>query len=115
LILASPLIPIPPSPTHTGIIEPSGTITGLQKLYTYPCPGTGGYSEYVKIESDSWNITANWTGYQGDWHSITFDDPFTLKADERYNYMIITGSYPQIIHAKEFQCNRRNLLHARVH
>ncbi len=33
---------------------------------------------------------------------ITFDESFTLKAGETYYYTIRTGSYPQIIHAREF-------------
>ncbi|NMX22284.1 hypothetical protein C5S30_07710, partial [ANME-1 cluster archaeon GoMg4] len=87
---------------HRGMIKPSQDIN-VSTMYTYPCPGTGGHAEYVRIEnSSSWNITANWTGYQGDWHNISFDEPFTLKAGESYNYTIRTGSYPQIIHAREF-------------
>jgi phosphatidylserine/phosphatidylglycerophosphate/cardiolipin synthase-like enzyme len=34
--------------THNGTITPNQTIT-VTKLYTYPCIGTGGHSEYVKI------------------------------------------------------------------
>ena len=87
---------------HRGMIKPSQDIN-VSTMYTYPCPGTGGHAEYVRIEnSSSWNITANWTGYQGDWHNISFDAPFTLKADETYNYTIITGSYPQIIHKRDY-------------
>ncbi len=88
--------------THNGTIEPSATIT-VQKLFTYACPGTGGHAEYVKIwNSTGWNATAHWDGYEGDWHNVTFDEAFTLKAGETYNYTIRTGSYPQIIHAREF-------------
>ena len=83
--------------THHGTITPNQTIT-VSKLYTYPCPGTGGHTERVKI----WNETeviveANWTGYRGDWRNITFDE-ITLEAGVTYNYTIHTGSYPQIIH-----------------
>ena len=68
-------------------------------MYTYPCTGTGGHTEYIKIwNSTDWNVTATWEGYTGDWHNISFDEPFTLKADEEYNYTIKTGSYPQIRH-----------------
>ena len=85
--------------THNGTITPNQTIT-VSKLYTYPCPGTGGHTEQVKI----WNETrviveANWAGYSGDWHNITFDE-ITLEAGETYNYTIHTGSYPQIIHER---------------
>lgn len=89
------------SGTHTGNI----TIRAdrdlyVDALYTYPCPGTGGHTEFVRIENSTWNITANWTGYHGDRHTIKFDAPFTLSAGETYNYTITTGSYPQIIHAR---------------
>lgn len=83
--------------THHGTIKPNQTIT-VSKLYTYPCPGTGGHTERVKIWNDTRVIVeANWTGYRGDWHNITFDE-ITLEAGETYNYTIHTGSYPQIIH-----------------
>jgi hypothetical protein len=82
---------------HTGTIKPNHDVI-VNRMYTYPCAGTGGHSEYVKFENASWNITANWTGYKGDWHNITFDEPFTLEAGKNYNYTIRTGSYPQIHH-----------------
>ena len=83
---------------HNGTITPSCNIT-VSKLYTYPCAGTGGHSEYVRIwNSTDWNVTATWNGYVSDLHNISFDEPFTLLKDETYNYTIITGSYPQIIH-----------------
>jgi len=89
------------SGTHNGTIKPNQTIT-VHKMYTYPCPGTGGHSEYVKIyynESAETIAEGNWTGYGCDWHNISFDKPFILKANETYTYTIKTGSYPQIIHA----------------
>jgi phosphatidylserine/phosphatidylglycerophosphate/cardiolipin synthase-like enzyme len=86
------------SGTHNGTITPSCNVTA-SKLYTYPCAGTGGHSEYVRIRNvTNWNVTASWEGYKGDWHNISFDEPFTLLKDEMYNYTIRTGSYPQIIH-----------------
>jgi len=87
--------------THNGTIKPNQTIT-VQKLYTYPCPGTGGHSEYVRIWGNRLDANATWEGYGGDWHNITFDEPFMLEANLTCNYTIRTGSYPQIIHAKEF-------------
>jgi len=109
---------LPPQIFDTGIPDnPYPSISGTHKgkitirldqdinvstMYTYPCPGTGGHTEYVRIENSSWNITANWTGYRGDWHNISFDNPFTLEAGETYNYTIITGSYPQIIHKRDY-------------
>jgi len=93
-----PANPYPSSPgTHTGKIITNQRIIA-HKLYTYPCPGTGGHSEYVKIWNESWTVTANWNGYSGDWHNITFSEPFILEAGGTYNYEIKTGSYPQIIH-----------------
>ena len=88
---------------HKGTIEPYHDIT-VHKLYTYPCSGTGGHSEYVKIWNESWSgVEASWAGYKGDnWHNISFNTPFILKKGKIYNYSIRTGSYPQIIHAKEF-------------
>ncbi|MGB2841340.1 MAG: phospholipase D-like domain-containing protein [Halobacteriota archaeon] len=87
--------------THNGTITPNQTIT-VSKLYTYPCTGTGGHTEYARIWNKTWNVTANWAGYQGDWHNISFSDSFILTANETYNYTIRTGSYPQIIHEHEF-------------
>jgi hypothetical protein len=84
---------------HNGTITPAYNI-GVSKLYTYPCPGTGGHTEYVRIwnSTTGWNVTATWNGYTGDWHNLTFNNSFTLYANATYNYTIRTGSYPQIIH-----------------
>ena len=83
---------------HNGTITPSCNIS-VSKLYTYPCAGTGGHTEYAKIwNGTGWNVTANWNGYVGDWHNITFNKTFVLYENETYNYTIHTGSYPQIIH-----------------
>jgi hypothetical protein len=89
------------SGTHCGAIIPNKTIT-VHRVYTYPCSGTGGHSEYVRIENNSgWNVTARWGGYSEDWHNITFKESFKLQPGVQYNYTIITGSYPQIIHQHE--------------
>ena len=97
--------PINPYPsiagTHNGTIKPSQNID-VQKLYTYPCPGTSGHTEYARIWNSTLNATATWQGYQTDWRNITFNDTFTLVANETYNYTIRTGSYPQIIHNQTF-------------
>ena len=90
------------SGTFAGTIQPSRDLT-VSTLYTYPCSGTGGHTEYVTIwNSGDWNVTATWGGYTGDWHNITFNEPFILYANETYNYTIVTGSYPQIIHASSY-------------
>jgi len=83
---------------HNGTIIPSHDIN-VSKLYTYPCEGTGGHTEYIRIYNESGTIAeANWTGYKGDWHNITFNRPVVLLANRTYSYTIRTGSYPQIIH-----------------
>jgi len=90
------------SGNHTGTITPNQTII-VQKLYTYPCAGTGGHTKYAKIWNSSWGGTeAHWNGYNGDWHNITFSEPFILRENETYDYTIRTGSYPQIIHESPF-------------
>jgi len=87
------------SGTYNGTFTPTHTIT-VSKLYTYPCAGTGGHSEHVKF----WNVSCTvaegtWNGYQeAEWSYINFSVPFTLAADEQYNFSIRTGSYPQVIH-----------------
>jgi len=88
--------------THKGKIIPDRDIT-VNRIYTYPCPGTGGHTEYVRIwnESEGVNGTGNWSGYQGDYHNITISPTITLRRGHEYNYIIITGSYPQIVHASE--------------
>ncbi|NQE45143.1 hypothetical protein C5S31_03850 [ANME-1 cluster archaeon GoMg2] len=85
------------SGTHTGTIKPIQTIE-VQKLYTYPCAGTGGHTESVRIYRNDLDESASWIGYAEDWDTLTFDSSFTLEAGKTYNYEIITGSYPQIHH-----------------
>jgi len=88
------------SGTHNGTITPSYNLT-VSKLYTYPCEGTGGHTKSIKLyENDTLIASGVWDEYQGDWHNITFDGPFSLFAGTDYNYTIKTGSYLQIIHAK---------------
>ena len=88
--------------THKGEIKPSCNIN-VSRLYTYPCIGTGGHTESFELYENG-NLIANgtWNGYKGDWHNISFDEPFTLVANETYNYTIKTGSYPQVIHETLF-------------
>ncbi|MDI6886763.1 MAG: hypothetical protein QMD22_10595, partial [archaeon] len=83
--------------THNGTITPNQTIIAT-KLYTYSCTGTGGHTEYAEIRNATWNATATWKGYAGDWKNISFDKTVVLLANEEYNYTIRTGSYPQIHH-----------------
>jgi hypothetical protein len=85
--------------THNGTIKPNVTIE-VSKLYTYPCVGTGGHTEFAKIWNNTgFNASAVWESYKGDWHNISFDKTFTLVKNETYNYTVRTGSYPQIHHA----------------
>jgi len=79
------------------MITPNQTIT-VSTLYTYPCPGTGGHTEYARIWNSSLDVNATWKGYQGNWYTISFNESFTLVKDETYNYTLHTGSYPQIHH-----------------
>ncbi len=62
-----------------------------------------GHSEYVEIYNDSFYIDATWDGYSGDYYNITFPSRFALLANHTYNYTIRTGSYPQIIHVKDYE------------
>ena len=83
--------------THTGTITPNKKIA-VHKMYTYPCAGTGGHTEYVRFNGNGLDVNETWNGYIGDYHYILFDPPITLHANITYNYEIRTGSYPQIIH-----------------
>ncbi|KAF5417125.1 MAG: hypothetical protein C5S38_02155 [Candidatus Methanophagaceae archaeon] len=90
------------SGTHTGTITPSQDVN-VSKLYTYPCAGTGGHTESVRISGNGKDESASWNGYAEDGHTITFDSSFLLESGKTYNYVIKTGSYPQIHHTKELQ------------
>jgi len=100
------------SGTHNGTITPTQTIE-VNWLYTYPCEGTGGHSEYVAF----FNVTTGdeiangtWNGYDsGNYSYITFDVPFELTGGVTYNYEIRTGSYPQILHQKYLQNSMGNI------
>ena len=85
---------------HNGTITPSCNMT-VNKLYTFPCFGTGGHTEYAAIYHPNGTILGevHWNGYTGDWQNLSFNSTFTLYANETYDYTIRTGSYPQIIHA----------------
>ena len=86
------------SGTFTGTITPSRNLT-VSRLYTYPCAGTGGHTKSIELYDDTTPIASGvWSGYHGDWHNITFTE-VTLLKDHEYRYVIVTGSYPQIIHA----------------
>lgn len=84
---------------HTGTIKPFHDIS-IRRMYTYPCAGTGGHSKYVAFYyPDGTKIKdASWSGYRGNYHYIKFAESFTLEKDVTYNYTVITGSYPQIVH-----------------
>jgi hypothetical protein len=85
---------------HTGVIRPGHEIN-VSTLYTYPCSGTGGHTEYVWIHGAGVNASATWNGYQGRYQYLKFTEPFTLQAGVTYDYTIQTGSYPQSIHQHE--------------
>jgi len=88
--------------THYGTITPSHNIVA-DKLYTYPCKGTGGHTKYIKIWNSTFGVSAKWNGYKGDYYNISFNESFTLVKDKTYNYTIRTGSYPQIQHTKSLR------------
>ena len=92
---------------HKGKIIPDEDII-VNKMYTYPCKGTGGHTEYVRIWNESEGIEGegNWSGYQDDYHNITISPTITLLKNHEYNYTIRTGSYPQIIHAREYKAEK---------
>ncbi len=83
---------------HTGTIKPLHDVINISTMYTYPCAGTGGHSEYVRLFGNGVDVSGTWNSYSGDYHRITFPEQFTLLADHTYNYTIETGSYPQIHH-----------------
>jgi len=88
---------------HNGTIKPALDIT-VNKMYTYPCAGTGGHSEWVAFyNSTTGKEIANgtWKGYVN-YQYIEFDKEFVLHAGVTYNYTVKTGSYPQIIHEPVF-------------
>jgi len=87
---------------HNGTIKPYKDIY-VERMFTYPCAGTGGHSEFVRIWGNGLDVNATWGGYGGDWHNIAFDEAFVLKANVSYNYTIRTGSYPQIHHTDRLE------------
>jgi len=80
-----------------GTIRTNTTIIAT-KLYTYPCEGTGGHTEYARICNSTWCAYAEWDGYKEDWMNIYFNKTVILMPYETYNITIVTGSYPQIHH-----------------
>ena len=90
---------------HRGNFIPKRNIT-IHQMYTYPCKGTGGHSEYVAFYDENGEEIANasWKGYQeGDYQNIRFEFPFILHHGVVYSYEIRTGSYPQIIHHPSYE------------
>jgi hypothetical protein len=83
---------------HTGTIKLNQTME-VSRMYTYPCFKTDGHTEYVRFDGHGIDVNKTWIGtYLGAYQWIEFDAPFTLDAGVEYNYTIITGCYPQIIH-----------------
>ena len=83
--------------THIGTIKPAYDIV-VNKMYTYPCAGTGGHTESIRIWGNDVDATGAWSGYHGDYHNVSLYPTSTLLANHTYNYTIVTGSYPQIHH-----------------
>jgi len=96
------------SGTHNGTIIPAYDLN-VSTVYTYPCSGTGGHTESIELyENDERIAYGTWDGYAGDWHNVTMQNahgaPYVvLLAGHEYDYVIRTGSYPQIIHKKLHQ------------
>jgi len=89
--------------THNGTITPFHDIIA-NTMYTYPCIGTGGHTEYVRIYNVSGTVAeTHWNGYTDDYHNVSFDSTFTLETGKKYNYTIRTGSYPQIHHTNRLE------------
>ncbi len=89
------------SGTHYGNITPSHDVY-VTKMYTYSCAGTGGHSEeavFYNSTTGAQIAKGTWNGYAvGDYQYIEFDEPFVLHHGTTYNFVIRTGSYPQIHH-----------------
>jgi hypothetical protein len=84
--------------TFSGTLTPSRPLS-IARLYTYPCAGTGGHTEYLRIGNSTAEVTGTWQGYRaGDWRGIALNHSVTLAADETYNLTVRTGSYPQMHH-----------------
>ncbi|MEA1945169.1 MAG: hypothetical protein U9N07_07550 [Euryarchaeota archaeon] len=64
--------------THTNNFTPERNIT-VSKMYTHPCEGTGGHSEYVAFYENGEEIAnGTWSGYLGgDYYNIVFGTLFT--------------------------------------
>jgi hypothetical protein len=85
---------------HEGVIKPTHAIV-VKKMYMYPCAGTGGHfksATFYNVTTEEKIANATWSGYQGDYHNLTFSEQFTLAEGEDYKYEIVTGSYSRIIH-----------------
>jgi len=75
----------------------------VHRVFTPSCPGTGGHTEKITFYYPDGTELANatWKGYSnGDYHWIEFDEPFKLKKNVNYTYVIKTGSYPKYIHSR---------------
>ena len=95
----TPEHPYPSIPgTIYGTLRPAHDLL-VNTMLTRACDGTGGIAKYVRIWNDTWiGATAQWDGYRGDWHNISFPEPLLLHKNETYHYRIDTGSYPQQHH-----------------
>lgn len=92
--------------THKGTFTPKRNLV-VERMYTYPCSGTGGHSEYVAFYNPGeWEnpiAEGEWDGYRSNYHYINLDKPILLHEGVTYNYKIQTGSYPQIHHQQQLE------------
>lgn len=88
--------------THKGTITPSHDIS-VSILKTRACESTGGHTKSIKITNGKDIWAATWNGYNGEYGTLEFETVFTLEAGIVYNYTMVTGSYPQIIHVDRLE------------
>lgn len=88
---------------HEGTIKTSDDLN-VSRLYTYPCAGTSGHTESIELsENGETMATGTWTdtrvtGITCQLHNVSGAPYVMLYKGHNYNYTIVTGSYPQIIH-----------------
>ena len=70
---------------HKGHFTPLKDIE-LNKIFTYPSPGTGGHSKFIEFlyQNGTSLGDGSWEGYGGDRHNITFDELIKLEGNETY-------------------------------
>ncbi len=66
---------------------------------TYPCSGTGGHRESVRIYGNDIDVNGTWKGYQSDdYHYITFYKAFTLESGVTKFLRVESKEKNQLLH-----------------